>query len=182
MAEQFDALSDEHIAWIGQQPVFFVASAAQDGRVNLSPKGQDSLKVLDANTLLWLNLTGSGNETAAHLLDRNRLTIMWCAFSGPPQIFRVYGTAKIIYPEDPQWQDCVAHIPAPIGARQYFEVDIELAQTSCGYAVPLMDYQEDRQVLQMWSEKRGQDGIEAYWQEKNRVSIDGFPTGMPSTD
>jgi len=179
VAEQFSALTDEQTQWIHKQPMFFVATAARDGRVNLSPKGQDSLKVVDGNTLLWLNLTGSGNETAAHLLDINRITLMWCAFEGPPQILRTYGSAKIIHPNDEQWAACTQLIPAPVGARQYFSVDIEMVQTSCGYAVPLMAFEEERKVLTLWSEKRGQSGIEDYWQEKNRVSIDGFPTGMP---
>ena len=179
MAEQFSALTDEQAQWIDKQPMFFVATAARDGRVNLSPKGQASLKVIDGNTLLWLNLTGSGNETAAHLLDINRITLMWCAFEGPPQILRTYGSATAIHPNDAQWDACTKHIPAPIGARQYFSVDIEMVQTSCGYAVPLMAFEEERKVLTLWSEKRGQSGIEEYWQEKNRVSIDGLPTGMP---
>jgi hypothetical protein len=182
VAEQFNALTDEQAQWIDQQPMFFVATAARDGRVNLSPKGQTSLKVIDGNRLLWLNLTGSGNETAAHLLDVNRITLMWCAFEGPPQILRAYGSATVIHPNDAQWEACTQLIPAPIGARQYFSVDIEMVQTSCGYAVPLMAFEEERKVLSMWSEKRGQNGIEDYWQEKNRVSIDGFPTGMPEKD
>ena len=182
MAEQFSALTDEQAQWIDKQPMFFVATAARDGRVNLSPKGQTSLKVINGNTLLWLNLTGSGNETAAHLLDINRITLMWCAFEGPPLILRAYGSATVIHPNDAQWEECTQLIPAPIGARQYFSVDIEMVQTSCGYAVPLMAFEEERKVLTMWSEKRGQSGIEDYWQEENRVSIDGFPTGMPEKD
>lgn len=178
MAEQFDALSEELITWIGAQHIFFVASAARDGRINLSPKGQDSLRVLGPNEILWLNLTGSGNETAAHLQDTNRLTLMWCAFEGPPRILRVYGQATAVHPRDPEWPSLSKQLPAPLGARQYFKVNVDLVQTSCGYAVPLMDYQEDRQVLSMWAEKRGEDGIRAYWQEKNRVSIDGLPTGI----
>jgi hypothetical protein len=182
MAEQFDALNDDLIRWIEDQHVFFVASAARDGRVNVSPKGQDSLRVVDGRTLLWLNLTGSGNETAAHLLDRNRLTIMWCAFSGPPRILRVYGTADTIHPRDDAWSECTELLPAQLGARQYFKVHIDLVQTSCGYAVPLMDFVEDRRALSLWSEKRGQDGVEAYWAEKNQSSIDGLPTRILTTE
>ena len=146
--------------------------------MNLSPKGQDSLKVLSPTELIWLNLTGSGNETAAHLLDSNRITLMWCAFEGPPRILRVYGTAETIHPRDPDWARCTELIPAKLGARQYYRVAIDLVQTSCGYSVPLMDFKEDRKVLEMWSEKRGQARIEAYWQEKNTNSIDGLPTGI----
>ena len=130
------------------------------------------------NTLTWLNLTGSGNETAAHLLDVNRMTIMWCAFEGLPQILRVYGSATTIHPRDSAWAECVELIPPPVGARQYFQMTIDLVQTSCGYAVPLMDYQEDRQVLTKWAEKRGDDGIRDYWEEKNQRSLDGAATGI----
>lgn len=178
MAEKFEALTEELTTWIDEQPVFFVATAAPEGHINLSPKGQDSLRVIGERELLWLNLTGSGNETAAHLRASNRLTIMWCAFSGPPRILRVYGAAQTVHPRDDDWAACAELIPPPLGARQYFKVHIELVQTSCGYAVPLMDYVEDRKALSLWSEKRGEDGIREYWQEKNVVSLDGLPTGL----
>jgi len=178
MSEKFDTLSDELQSWISQQPMFFVATAAHSGSINLSPKGHDSLRILNERTLLWLNLTGSGNESAAHLLDCNRMTLMWCAFAGPPQILRVYGQARVIHPRDADWQRCTEILPAPLGARQYFEVSINLVQTSCGYAVPLMSYQEDRQALTLWSEKRGADGIQDYWRERNQHSIDGLPTNI----
>jgi len=180
MSERFPSLNAEFTDWIGKQHMFFVASAAQDGYVNVSPKGQESLHVVSDNELLWLNLTGSGNETAAHLLDTNRLTLMWCAFTGPPRILRVYGTAETIHRDDPDWQACTELLPAPLGARQYYKVHIDLVQTSCGYAVPLMDFNEDRKVLSMWSEKRGDEGIKDYWKEKNAVSLNGAPTGIPT--
>ncbi len=178
MAEQFDVLSDELSAFISSQKVFFVGSAARDGRVNVSPKGMDSLRVVGPREILWMNLTGSGNETAAHLLDTNRLTLMWCAFEGKPLILRVYGRATVVHPRDDEWTQCAALIEPTAGARQYFRVQIDLVQTSCGYAVPFYDYREDRQVLSMWAQKRGKDGIEAYWQDRNQRSIDGLPTGI----
>ena len=178
MSEQFDNLSDELCAWMEEQPMFFVASAGADGHINLSPKGQDSLSVINNQELLWLNLTGSGNETAAHLLERNRMTMMWCSFAGPPRILRVYGQATTIHPRDSQWQSCEQIIAPPVGARQYFKVDIQMVQTSCGYAVPLMDYQADRDVLHRWAEKRGPEGIEEYWQTRNQTSLDGHNTGI----
>ena len=178
MADQYPNLSTELIKFIEEQHIFFVATAAPEGRINLSPKGQDSLRVINASELLWLNLTGSGNETAAHLLETPRITMMWCAFQGPPNIVRVYGSAQAIHQKDPEWQDCTDVLPPVLGARQYLKVNIDLVQTSCGYAVPLMDYQEDRQVLSMWAEKRGPQGIEDYWAEKNQVSLDGKPTGI----
>ena len=178
MAEQFESLSPELIDWVGQQHVFFVATAGRDGRVNVSPKGQDSLRVVNEREIVWLNLTGSGNETAAHLKDVNRMTLMWCAFEGLPRILRVYGSAEVVHPRDRAWQELSHLIPPPVGARQYFRMQLDLVQTSCGYAVPLMDFAEDRQVLTQWAEKRGPEGIRDYWQEKNRMSIDGLPTGI----
>ena len=134
------------------------------------------MAVLDANRLLWLNLTGSGNETAAHLLDTNRITLMWCAFEGPPMILRAYGRARAIHKDDPGWATCVERLPESVGARQYYAVDVERVQTSCGYQVPLMDYREDRTALTKWAEKKGDDGLAGYWRDKNASSIDGFPT------
>lgn len=177
MATQLPALTPDLMEWIGKQHVFFVATAAPDGRINLSPKGQDSLRVINEREILWLNLTGSGNETAAHLRAANRMTMMWCAFDGLPNILRVYGSASTIHPHDPDWQDCTQALPPPLGTRQYFHVSIDSVQTSCGYAVPFMDYKQDRDVLEKWAEKRGPDGIRDYWQEKNQTSIDGLPTG-----
>jgi len=176
MADQFDSLGDDHRRFIENQPVFFVATAAREGRVNVSPKGGPTLVVRDPKSLLWLNLTGSGNETAAHLLDSNRITLMWCAFEGPPLILRVYGRASVIHPEDAEWQACSARLPAQVGARQYFSIDIDLVQTSCGYAVPLMDYREDRTALTKWAEKKGEEGLRDYWRDVNARSLDGLPT------
>ncbi len=178
MAEQFDTLSDDLQTWLAAQPIFFVATAPREGRINLSPKGQDSLRVVSNKELLWLNLTGSGNESAAHLLDSNRMTLMWCAFAGPPRILRVYGSAQVVHPRDNGWNECRALLPAALGARQYFRVSIDCVQTSCGYAVPLMEYQQDRDVLTRWAEKRGAQGIENYWHDRNQHSIDGLPTGI----
>ncbi len=178
MADQFPNLSPELISWIESQHVYFVGTAAQEGRVNISPKGGDSLRVVDEQTLLWLNLTGSGNESAAHVQDINRMTVMWCAFEGPPRILRVYGNVETIHPRNSAWSSCTKVLSPQLGARQYFKLHIELVQTSCGYAVPLMSYQEDRTVLQKWSEKRGPDGIAEYWADKNQLSLDGQPTGI----
>ena len=179
MATQYDSLSDKLQDWVAQQPLFFVATAAPEGRVNVSPKGQDSLQIQSPTRLTWLNLTGSGNESAAHILANNRMTIMWCAFAGPPRILRVYGSAKIVHPRDEQqWNECQTRFGAPPGARQYYVLDIDLVQTSCGYAVPMMEYTADRDVLERWTEKQGPEGIEDYWRERNQTSIDGFPTGI----
>ena len=158
--------------------MFFVATAAKEGRVNLSPKGQESLRVIGPNEVLWQNLTGSGNETAAHLMDSNRMTIMWCSFEGLPKILRVYGEAQTIHPRDEAWSDCTQHIPETLGARQYYKLRIDLVQTSCGYSVPLMEFSEQRDILVKWTEKRGEEGVREYWKEKNTSSIDGLRTGI----
>ncbi|HJO24718.1 MAG: pyridoxamine 5'-phosphate oxidase family protein [Myxococcota bacterium] len=178
MAQRYSELIDAHIRFIEAQKIFFTGSAASEGRVNVSPKGHDSLSVLSPNQLVWLNFTGSGNETAAHLLDCNRMTLMWCAFERKPQILRVYGSAEAVHPRDERWEEFAEIIPASLGARQYFLVNIDLVQTSCGYAVPLFEYQEDRDVLTRWTDKRGPDGIREYWEQENATSLDGAPTGI----
>ena len=182
MSDQYDALSPDHQRFIEKQKMFFVGTAAADGRVNLSPKGMPSLAVRGPNEILWLNLTGSGNETAAHLQGTNRITLMWCAYEGPPLILRVYGQAEPIYREDAAWVDCEAAIPSSTGARQYFRVAIDLVQTSCGYAVPLYEYKDDRTALTKWAEKKGDSGIKDYWSEKNSISLDGKSTRFADSD
>jgi len=178
MAQQFPELAAPLIKFIEKQKIFFVATAAKESRVNLSPKGHDCLKVTGPNEIIWMNLTGSGNETAAHIADTNRMTIMWCAYDGPPRILRVYGKAEIIHPRDAAWASCEKLIPSEVGSRQYYKMNIDLVQTSCGYAVPLFDYQGERDVLRDWADKKGRDGVEDYWDEKNQTSIDGLPTGV----
>ncbi len=176
MSKKFDALSEELIRFIEEQKIFFTGTAAADGRVNISPKGHDSLKVMSPDRLLWMNLTGSGNETAAHLLKNNRLTLMWCSFEGKPLILRVYGRARIYHPRDEQFNKYQHLFEARHGARQIIELTIDLVQTSCGFAVPLMDYREDREILREWEQKKGPQGIREYWENKNQESIDGFET------
>ena len=162
--------------FIGNQKIFFVGTAASEGRVNVSPKGMDSLRILNENQLIWLNLTGSGNETAAHVLEQPRMTLMFCALEGKPLILRVYGKAKAVHPRDKEWAEWITLFPDYPGARQIFLLDIDLAQTSCGFAVPNYQYQEDRGDLVYWTDKIGDDGVKKYWKEKNQASIDGKPT------
>ena len=164
--------------FIQEQQMFFVATAPADGKVNLSPKGMDSFRVMGDNRVIWLNLTGSGNETAAHVLENKRMTIMFCAFKGNPLILRLYGTAKFYQPEDAEWDSLAGHFPAYDGRRQIFEMNIESVQTSCGYAVPLYEFQAQRTRLEEWAEDKGPSGIRDYWEEKNKVSLDGKPTGI----
>lgn len=174
----FPEISDKLRTFIEQQKLFFVGTADVDGRVNISPKGSDSLRVLGQNSVAWLNLTGSGNETAAHMAANNRITIMFCAFEGGPMILRLYGSGRSIYPRDPDWDGFARIFPEHIGARQIFDIHIDMVQTSCGFQVPFYEYVGERDTLDKWSQKKGRDGIEQYWQEKNKVSLDGKPTGL----
>ncbi|MEJ1990531.1 MAG: pyridoxamine 5'-phosphate oxidase family protein [Maritimibacter sp.] len=178
MAKQFDALDDAHQSFIAAQHLFFTGTAAADGRVNVSPKGMDSLRVLGPNRIIWLNYTGSGNETAAHLAEVNRMTLMWCSFEKRPLILRVYGSARTLHPRDAGWDDLIAEFNPEIGARQIFDLQIDLVQTSCGYSIPFMEYVGERDTLTRHFEAKGEDTLPDYWAEKNTVSIDGLPTGI----
>lgn len=166
--------------FIEKQPVFFVASAAQQGRVNLSPKGADTLRIISDTQLTWLNLSGSGNETAGHLARLNRLTMMFCSFEGDALILRLYGQAKTIHPRDPEWQQHIGLFPPMAGSRQIFLVTIDSVQTSCGSGVPFMTYEDNRaeQELVPYYENMGDEGVEKYWRKKNVKTIDGFETGL----
>ncbi len=178
MGKRFDRLSDRHTDFIARQHIFFVGTAGRDGRVNLSPKGHDSLRVMGPNRVCWLNLTGSGNETAAHLLDMDRMTLMFCAFEGDPMILRLYGTARAVHPRDGEWQGLIGLFPTIPGARQVIDMRVDLVQTSCGFAVPRFDFVADRETLVDWAKKRGQKGIGDYWAKNNTENIDGKPTGI----
>ncbi len=178
MAEKFSELSSSLISFIEKQHMFFVGTARSTGTVNVSPKGMDSLVILNPKKLVWLNYTGSGNESAAHILESPRMTIMLCSFELKPLILRLYGLAQAIHPRDESWQEYLNLFPKKSGARQLFTMDIELVQTSCGFAVPYYEFIEDREALRKWSNQKGDEEIEAYWQEKNQQSIDGFPTNI----
>jgi len=178
MAQKFTELQPEHVEFIARQPLFFVGTAGHEGHVNVSPKGMDSLRVVDARTVAWLNLTGSGNETAAHVAENGRMTIMFCSFEQKPLILRLYGTAQVIHPRDAGWQEELARFPADIGARQVFRLALDLVMTSCGYAVPRMDLVGERETLRNWAIKKGRDGIEDYWRANNVTSLDGHDTGI----
>ncbi|MDX8354217.1 pyridoxamine 5'-phosphate oxidase family protein [Cognatiyoonia sp. IB215182] len=166
--------------FIERQHLFFVATAAVEGRVNVSPKGMDSLRIIDDNRIVWLNLTGSGNETAAHLRDTNRMTLMFCAFEGDALILRVYGHAKTLHPRDPGWDEAVTQFPPMAGSRQIFDMTIDMVQTSCGTGVPLMRFEKQRgpEELLPYYADMGEDGVQDYWRRKNIESIDGQATGI----
>ena len=178
MAQRYDSLSPRLQAFIEEQKIFFVGTAAPEGRVNVSPKGMDSLRVTGPNRVVWLNVTGSGNETAAHLLEHNRMTLMWCAFEGRPMILRLYGQAQAYHPRDERWDELLAHFPPLPGTRNIFELDVDLVQTSCGMAVPYFDYAGDRDDLKNWATNKGPEKVATYWEEKNQTSLDGKPTAI----
>lgn len=167
-------------SFIERQPLFFVATAARDGRVNVSPKGMQTLRVLSDTRILWLNLSGSGNETAAHILDTNRMTLMFCAFEGDALILRVYGRADVLHPRDAAWTSAIASFPDLAGSRQIFDVTIDSVQTSCGTGVPRMSLVEGRgeTELEPFYRNLGPDGVTDYWRRKNVTSLDGLPTGL----
>ena len=178
MAKKFEELHSDHQEFIENQHLYFVGSAGAEGFVNVFPKGMDSLRILDSRRLIWLNLTGSGNETAAHVLENSRMTVMFCSFDKQPLILRVYGRAKVIYPNHENWNKLLEHFPSYTGARQIFDLSIDLVQTSCGFAVPYYDFKGERDTLIKWADNRGREGIKDYWVEKNRVSLDGKKTGI----
>jgi hypothetical protein len=180
VAKFYDAISDELREFIEAQHIFFVATApmAGDGHVNLSPKGHDVFRVLGPNRVGYLDLTGSGNETSAHLLENGRITFMFCAFEGPANILRLYGTGRAVLPQSPEWADLAPQFNLLPGTRQIIVADIDQVQTSCGFAVPFFDYVGERETLQKWAENRGEDGLAVYWSEKNTQSIDGLPTPL----
>lgn len=180
MGKQFSELSDKHISFIEQQKLYFVGTAADSGSVNLSPKGGDSLRVISPTQIAWLNLTGSGNESAAHVLNNPRMTLMFCAFEGAPLILRAYGQASVLHNKDAEWKKYVSLFPESVAARQIFILDINMVQSSCGMSVPYFSYEGDREDLAKWSEKQGTEGIEKYWLKKNQKSIDGFESEIAS--
>jgi hypothetical protein len=180
MGQRYSEISEKLKQFIADQKIYFVGTATADSRVNISPKGMDSLRVLGGNRVIWLNVTGSGNETAAHVQDCPRMTILFAAFEGNPMILRLYGNAKAIHKNDPEWTELYSLFDPIPGARQMFDVAVDLVQTSCGMGVPLFDYVQEREQLTNWASKKGEAGIKQYWQEKNQVSLDGLQTHIVS--
>jgi hypothetical protein len=178
MAQRYPEITARVRTFIEAQHLFFVGSAAADGRVNISPKGLDSLRILGPTRVAWLNLTGSGNETAAHILAVPRMTLMFCAFEGNPWIVRLFGTPTMVQPGEEGWEELVGLFPPQRGSRQIFVVEVDLVLTSCGFGVPLYGYEGQRDLLDGWATKKGADGLLAYQRENNGASLDGFPTGL----
>lgn len=178
MAQKLSEISDQLKQFIENQKIFFVATATADSRVNLSPKGMDSLRVLGEHRVVWLNVTGSGNETAAHIQENPRMTLMFAAFEGTPMILRLYGAAKVVHKNDPEWNGLLSLFGPLPGARQIFDLTVDLVQTSCGMAVPFFDYVAERDQLNNWAVKKGEEGIKEYWRQKNQHSLDGKETSI----
>lgn len=177
MAKVLAEIDQELAAWIAAQPLFFNATAplSADGHINLSPRGLDTFRVLGPLEVAYLDFTGSGNESAAHVAENGRITLMFCAFSGAPRILRLYGSGEVIRPGDDGWDALREVFPADFPpARQIVRVNVERVQTSCGFGVPLMQFVGQREELVAWAEKKGPEGLRAYQASNNRVSIDGL--------
>ena len=173
-------LTPSQIEFIRAQPVFFVATAARAGRVNVSPKGMDSLRVLDPARVVWLNLTGSGNETAAHVAASDRMTLMFMSLSASPLIVRFYGRARVVHPRDPEWNELLRLFPPMAGSRQIFDLAVDAASSSCGSGVPIMTVDALRadEELEPFYAEMSDEQLHDYWSRKNVTSIDGLPTGI----
>lgn len=178
----YEAIDADHKAFIERQSMFFVGSAplAPSGHVNLSPKGLDAFRVVDEQTVMYLDLTGSGNETAAHLVENGRLTIMFCAFEGNPKILRLYCRGRVLTRLTPGWNEALARFPVIPGVRQIVVAHVESVQTSCGFGVPRYTFEQQRDQLPRWAENRGEAGMVVYRKTRNAVSLDGLLS--PATD
>jgi Pyridoxamine 5'-phosphate oxidase len=178
MAKFYTQLDRQLCEFIDRQQLFFTATAPIEGRINLSPKGIDSFRCLDFNRVAYLDLTGSGNETAAHLHQNGRMTIMFCSFTDKPLILRLYGKGEVVSPNTAQWASLIDRFTDLPGKRQLILLHVESVQTSCGYGVPIYELQQERSTLTDWAVKKGVDGVSAYQLDKNHTSIDGLPTHL----
>jgi hypothetical protein len=180
MGDLFDSISPKLQDFIEAQHIFFVGTAprADDGHINVSPKGLDTFRVLGPNRVAYLDLTGSGNETAAHLQENGRVTFMFCAFEGAPRILRLYGTGHAVLPQDDEWDSLRAPFPDYPGVRQIIVGEIAAVQSSCGFAVPLFDHVGQREALLRWEEQKGLDALVDYRQVHNVTSLDGLPARL----
>lgn len=169
---------DAHLAeFIRAQHIFFVATAplSGDGHVNLSPKGLDCLRILGPLRVGYIDYSGSGVETIAHTRENGRMTIMFCAFNGPPRILRLYGRGRTVEPQDAEYPDLISRFVPAAPVRSVILLDISRIQESCGFGVPLYNYQGERDQLLLWSQRKGEDGLREYHVQKNAVSLDGLP-------
>ena len=181
MGKVYDGIDEALSSWIHDQPMFFVATAplAADGLVNVSPRGHDTFSVLGPQRVGWVDYTGSGVETIAHVRENARICVMFCSFSARPRVVRLHGRGSVALPGDPTFDDVVARHPAHPGTRAVVVVDVDRVSDSCGYGVPVMTLVGERDLLRLHGEKRGPDGLAAYRAEKNAASLDGLP-GLPA--
>lgn len=176
MGKTYEAIDDRWRKWIAAQPMFFVATAPREGGlVNLSPKGLDSFRILGEREVAYLDLVGSGVETIAHLRENGRITLMFCAFEGPPKILRLYGRGRAVEPGDPDWNESTAHFPDYESTRSIVRVEVDRIADSCGYGVPEMTFQAERSQLTTWAERKGSDAVRNYQLDNNLSSLDGLP-------
>lgn len=177
MGKVYESITPEITRWIQQQHIFFVATAplAQDGHVNTSPKGLDCLRILSPNQVAYLDVTGSGAETIAHLRENGRIVLMFCAFAGPPKIARLHGKGVVITPVSPDWEEWRNKFPAQAAPRSVISITVTRVSDSCGFGVPNMEYKQERDVFGRWVATKGPDRLPAYRKEKNARSIDGLP-------
>ncbi len=180
MGKISETILEHHREFIAHQKMFFVASAplGKEGHVNVSPKGLDSFRVLSPTRVAYIDIVGSGNETSAHILENGRITFMFCAFDGPPNILRLYGTGRTVLPSDAEWQELSSHFTIYPSSRQIIVANIHKVQTSCGYGVPLYEFTGMRDHVDQWAARKGAEGLEEYKKEKNRISMDGLPTAL----
>jgi len=178
MAVRFEKINKEHKAFIEKQKMFVIGSAGAEGFINVSPKGMDSFKIIDENTVIWMNHTGSGNETSAHVQENGRMTIMFNSFDKAPMILKLYGEATVVHAKDERWEAMSSLFPEYIGARQFFEMKVELVLTSCGFGVPQYKYIGERNLLLKWAENKGREGMKVYWSEKNVETLNGTKTNI----
>lgn len=181
MGRIYDEIGESLQSFIAEQPMFFVATAplGSNGRINLSPKGMDSLRVVGANTIAYVDLVGSGAETIAHLRDNGRITIMWCSFGPKPRILRAYGRGSHLLPADDEFGGLAKLFPEFRAVRSIIRIEVERMADSCGFGVPVMDLVEHRPSLIEWADRRSDENLEAYKRQKNTISIDGLPAWDP---
>jgi Pyridoxamine 5'-phosphate oxidase len=180
MGKFFESITDQHKDFIETQHLFFVSTAPLDGEghINLSPKGLDSFRILSTNKVAYMDIIGSGNETSAHILENGRITFMFCAFGGSPNILRLYGKGYTVLPVDREWPELSPHFDLLLSTRQIIVADIYKVQTSCGFGVPYYRYTGERDHAHKWADKKGAEGLEEYKKEKNLISLDGLPTAL----
>lgn len=177
MGKVFPDIDERNAEFIRRQHVFFVASAplAEQGRVNLSPKGLDCFAILDPSTVAYLDLIGSGIETVSHLRENGRITFLFCSFEGPPRLLRLYGRGDVVEPDDADWSELIGRFPSYPSARAIVRVRLDRIADSCGYGVPQLSYVGERSQLHEWADRKGEDGLRSYRRENNALSIDGLP-------